>query len=152
MSTRRTRKTEWSAEEDAFIRENWPTLTGRKIADALGLDAARVHRRVRQLGLANSARSARNQPPLALWLKVAREEAAKARVRPCDVIGGTLWRGGRKGRGPVVQARWNAWRRIKDEHPHYSMNGIAIVAGFDHSSLVHAFKQMALAHLNQPSG
>lgn len=125
----------FSPDEDDFIRQNRERLPNRQIAAILGRTAQAVSNHAVDLGLPRPFVGGRYQPPLELWLEIARSEAVKASVRPCDVIGGSLY-------PKHVRARWAAFRRIKDENPRFSVKGIATVAGFHHASLFHAFRKL----------
>ncbi len=46
-------------------------------------------------------------------------------------------------RKSTTKARWAAWHALVTKNPNYSINQIAKVGGFDHTSVLHAMRRIA---------
>lgn len=76
-------------------------------------------------------RPQRPVPTRFIWITAARKAALEADIAPHLVIGADT---GRK----AVQARWSAWEAMYGDGSRYSINGIAKVTGFDHTTILNA--------------
>ena len=70
--------------------------------------------------------------PRAILLQVVRDVAQEAKLHPREVLAS----GGRK---TVVEARWEAWRRLRAT---YGYAPIARAWGCHHTTVIHAMRQL----------
>lgn len=84
------------------------------------------------------ASPARISPTRSKWLATASRLAQEAGVDPALVV-----MVGRAGR-PATTVRWAAWHEILQSNPNYSVNGLSIVSGFDHTAIIYAMRKMAV--------
>lgn len=158
---------DWTPERTQIVRDNWAAHNGREIAAMIGADCTcwivwskvavldlprRPH--IMRVGPPKPARKNRPQkrPPKIVrftpteqeWLEVATQVATERGLRPSLLMGGKI--------DPAyTAARWAAWRALKDRSPAYTLAGVGRVSGYDHSSLVNAFRQMAVRTSSTPS-
>jgi hypothetical protein len=123
-------KHSWSAEEDAYLRENYSHISTRQIA----ADLHRTENAVR-----NRSSKTNLSFPRAPLVRGAKYEAfvhelcAGTKLSPVKVLAGVRWR-------PLVRIRWRAWQRLRDEG--HSFPQIAEVSGFDHSSVIYGLARL----------
>ena len=75
-------------------------------------------------------------PSLAVWLAAATQAAQESGVSPSLVIGPSR-------KCQATWARWNAWKRILDANPAYSIAGLARTCGWDHTAILYALKRLS---------
>jgi len=75
------------------------------------------------------------RPTKRVWVNVAKEVASETGVCAEAILQGNRNR-------KVVVARWEAWRRVLDSNPRYSVLGLARIAGFDHTAVLHGIKKL----------
>lgn len=126
---------DFSPEMDAILAAMWPNHTMNELSTALAISRDRVRTRARQMGLPKPSRAVLFAPSKLEWVTIATQKAREARVRPSDVMAGCGYRA-------AVYARWQAWRAVKALNPRYTLAGVARTSGFDHSTLVSAFRRL----------
>ena len=67
------------------------------------------------------------------WWDAAIDAAVAAGLPPSKVMSPCRDR-------QLVQTRWRAWRALHERG--FSMSGIAYTAGFDHTTVMHGFRQL----------
>lgn len=104
-------------------------------ARRMELPLSLVTRRAKHLGLDFPSEAETKRPSKAEWVATATRKAQEARIPASHVLGGAKHR-------KAVKARWEAWRDILDGNRDYSINGVATVSGFDHTSILHGMKRL----------
>lgn len=125
----------WTDEMDLALLSMWNTHTQAEIGAVVGRTQKNVYMRSRALGLVPKPKAPRNTPTFEEWHAVASEVAQERGLKASALMGHCHLR-------RSTEARWEAWRRIKAANPKYSLAGIGRASGFDHTSLVNAFRRM----------
>lgn len=126
----------WPPELDQRLREMWPFYSLWAISREFHLSTRRIRERAKKLGLPIVAYRDMLSPSKEEWVRIAREKAVEAKVRPSDVMAGCRHKG-------AVLARWKAWEAVLRANPHYSIAGVARISGYDHTAILNGLNRLA---------
>lgn len=125
----------WTPEMDRQLFDLCQEMHMTAASRAMGINIERVQRRVHRLGIPCISVREAKMPTKGEWIAAATRAALAAGINPTHVMRGSCQRS-------HVRARWAAWKAILDQNPNYSIKGLSVVSGFDHSTLLHGMKRL----------
>jgi hypothetical protein len=128
----------WTYPERKKLRELWHKMPSDEIGKILGRTshAVRTYAHVLHLPHYSHGVIAKFWEPTAdEWLAIATKQAIAANVKPSKLLAGCRTK-------KACVARWKAWKEILASNDNYSIAGVARVAGYDHSSVIHGVRRL----------
>jgi len=128
----------WTEDEKQFLRDSYGTMPVAEVAAALGRLERDVYTMRSKMDLCAASKK---RPSRQKYLAVLAQECIKYRVSIGEAMG-------KKRTRKVCGPRFKAWARLVDEG--YSLPGIAIVAGKDHTTILFGAKRASSPEFAYP--